>query len=171
MSDQAMSNTSLSSVSRDVRDQIADMQADYIAALDSQDMKGWLASFDDSKSSYFCRSKENEDGGLEVGYMFDDCHERICDRVKFVDEIWAGTFEEYQTRHFLQPTRCKSLGEDLYAAQTNFTVMYTDDFGITKVLASGCYEDEIVVNGVAKLRSRRAILDTNVVPRYMVYPI
>jgi 3-phenylpropionate/cinnamic acid dioxygenase small subunit len=171
MSDQVRSDTRLSSVSRDVRDQIADLQADYIAALDSQDMKGWLASFDENNSSYFCRSKENEDDGLEVGYMFDDCHERICDRVKFVDEIWAGTFEEYQTRHFLQPTRCKSLGEDLYSAQTNFTVMYTDDAGITKVLASGCYDDEIVVNGVARLRSRKAVLDTNVVPRYMVYPI
>ncbi|HAC33826.1 MAG TPA: hypothetical protein DCF45_04830, partial [Gammaproteobacteria bacterium] len=67
--------------------------------------------------------------------------------------------------------RCEPLGDDLYAAKTNFTVMYTDDTGITQVLASGCYEDEIVVNGTAKLRKRKAILDTNVVPRYIVYPI
>ena len=165
-----MSSASLSRVSAEVRDQIADLQADYIDALDNQDMKGWLAAFD-GQGTYYCRSKENEDDGLEVGYMFDDCYERLCDRVKFVDDIWAGTFEEYQTRHFLQPTRCESIGDDLYSSQTNFTVMYTDDSGITKVLASGRYVDEIVVNGVAKLRSRRAILDTNVVPRYIVYPI
>ena len=165
-----MSDPALSRVSSEVRDQIADLQAEYVDALDNQDMEGWLAAFDD-QGTYYCRSKENEDDGLEVGYMFDDCHARLCDRVKFVDQIWAGTFEEYQTRHFLQPTRYKSLGEDLYATQTNFTVMYTDDTGITKVLASGRYVDEIVVNGVAKLRSRKAILDTNVVPRYIVYPI
>ena len=170
MSNSEMNSKAMASVSREVRDQIADLQADYIAALDEQDMNGWLEAFDE-QGSYYCRSKENEDDDLEMGFMYDDCHARLRDRVKFVEQIWAGTFEEYQTRHFLQPTRCHALGNDLYATNTNFTVMYTDDCGITKVLVSGRYVDEIVVNGVAKLRSRKAILDTNVVPRYIVYPV
>ncbi|HAC33825.1 MAG TPA: aromatic-ring-hydroxylating dioxygenase subunit beta, partial [Gammaproteobacteria bacterium] len=93
----------MSRVNAEIRAQIAELQSDYIAALDEQNMPGWLATFD-AQAEYYCRSKENEDGELPVGYMFDDCRERLQDRVKYVDQIWAGTFEEYQTRHFLQPT-------------------------------------------------------------------
>jgi hypothetical protein len=39
------------------------------------------------------------------------------------------------------------------------------------VLATGTYVDDVVVNGDARFRSRRAVLDTNVVPRYVAYPI
>ena len=93
-------------------------------------------------------------------------------RVSIVTKVWAGTFEDYQTRHFVQRIACTPKGGDLYNTVSNFSVFYTDSAGNTGILVTGRYVDEIAVNGDgAKLKSRRAVMDTNVAPRYIVYPI
>jgi 3-phenylpropionate/cinnamic acid dioxygenase small subunit len=151
--------------------QIDALQMSYIAALDNKDMQGWLDSFT-ADGSYVCIANENEESGLPLALMMDDCHERLEDRVTYVTKVWAGTFEDYQTRHFVQRIACTPKGGDLYETVSNFTVFYTDSAGNTGTLVCGRYVDEIVVNGSgAKLKSRRAIMDTNVAPRYIVYPI
>lgn len=151
--------------------QIDALQMSYIAALDSKDMHGWLDTFA-SDGSYVCIANENEESGLPLALMMDDCHERLEDRVTYVTKVWAGTFEDYQTRHFVQRVSCTPKGGDLYKTVSNFTVFYTDSAGNTGTLVCGRYVDEIVVNGSgAKLKSRRAVMDTNVAPRYIVYPI
>jgi anthranilate 1,2-dioxygenase small subunit len=151
--------------------QIDALQMSYIAALDSKDMQGWLDSFT-ADGSYVCIANENEESGLPLALMMDDCHERLEDRVTYVTKVWAGTFEDYQTRHFVQRIACTPKGGDLYETVSNFTVFYTDSAGNTGTLVCGRYVDQIVVgNGGAKLKSRRAVMDTNVAPRYIVYPI
>lgn len=151
--------------------QIDALQMSYIAALDSKDMHGWLDTFA-SDGSYVCIANENEESGLPLALMMDDCHERLEDRVTYVTKVWAGTFEDYQTRHFVQRVSCTPKGGDLYETVSNFTVFYTDSAGNTGTLVCGRYVDEVVVNGSgAKLKSRRAVMDTNVAPRYIVYPI
>lgn len=151
--------------------QIDALQMSYIAALDSKDMHGWLDTFA-SDGSYVCIANENEESGLPLALMMDDCHERLEDRVTYVTKVWAGTFEDYQTRHFVQRVSCTPKGGDLYETVSNFTVFYTDSAGNTGTLVCGRYVDEIVVNGSgAKLKSRRAVMDTNVAPRYIVYPL
>ena len=151
--------------------QIDALQMSYIAALDGKDMQGWLDSFT-ADGSYVCIANENEESGLPLALMMDDCHERLEDRVTYVTKVWAGTFEDYQTRHFVQRIACTPKGGDLYETVSNFTVFYTDSAGNTGTLVCGRYVDQIVVgNGGAKLKSRRAVMDTNVAPRYIVYPI
>lgn len=154
-----------------VRDAIERLNLDYIRALDRHDMHGWLATFD-KPGSYVCIARENEDRGLPIGYMLDDCYERLQDRVTQVTEIQPDAVEHYQPRHFTQLVDIQPLGGVAYRVETHFTVNYTPaDTGRTDVLASGTYVDEVVVNGEARFRSRRAVLDTNVVPRYVAYPI
>nr|ART38058.1 F126 [uncultured bacterium] len=151
--------------------QIDALQTRYIAALDSKDMAGWLDTFA-SDGSYICIANENEESGLPLALMMDDCHERLEDRVTYVTKVWAGTFEDYQTRHFVQRIACTPKGGDLYETVSNFTVFYTDSAGNTGTLVCGRYVDQIVLgSGGAKLKSRRAVMDTNVAPRYIVYPI
>lgn len=158
-------------MTQDVLQQIDALQIDYIAALDGKNMSGWLDTFA-GDGSYICIAAENEDAGLPLALMMDDCHERLEDRVTYVTKVWAGTFEDYQTRHFVQRIGCTAKGADLYETVSNFTVFYTDSQGSTGILVSGRYVDEIKLNGRgAKFKSRRAVMDTNVAPRYIVYPI
>ena len=115
---------------------------------------------------------ENDRADRPLALMMDDCHDRLEDRVTFVTKVWAGTFDDYQTRHFVQRVACTPKGGDLYETVSNFTVFYTDSAGNTGTLVCGRYVDQIVLgNGGAKLKSRRAVMDTNVAPRYIVYPL
>ena len=103
--------------------------------------------------------------------MLDDCYARLQDRVTYVDKVWAGTFEDYQTRHFTQRISAESIGNDTYRVITNYHILYTPEQGQTNVLVTGHYEDEIVLGDKPLFKSKKAVMDTNVSPRYIVYPV
>jgi 3-phenylpropionate/cinnamic acid dioxygenase small subunit len=146
------------------------LQVQYLAALDRHDMKGWLACFIDD-GSYVCITRENDDAGLPVAMMLDDTGARLKDRVKFVDEVWSGTFEDYATRHFVQRLECTQDGGRVKVL-SNFMVSYTNRRGGSDILVTGVYEDEIDLSAnEARFRAKRAVLDTVTTPRYLVYPI
>lgn len=144
-------------------------------ALDSKDMTGWLTNYaEEEQASYYCRAAENTEHNLELGFMFDDCRARLEDRVTYVTEIWAGTFQDYRTRHFVQRVSHRQVDARTVEVVSNFSVFMTPmDVGVTQVLAAGRYLDTMRLSddGGAKLLSRRAELDTSVLPRYLVYPI
>jgi anthranilate 1,2-dioxygenase small subunit len=50
-------------------------------------------------------------------------------------------------------------------------IMMTPEGGATKILTSGEYRDLIEIQGdKAVFRSRRAVYDADVLPRYIVFP-
>ena len=148
----------------------------YIEALDSKEMNRWLDAFsEDDAASYICISRENVERGLPLALMMDDCRARLFDRVTYVTKIWAGTFEDYQTRHFVQLVRAEQICDSDFKVWSNFSVLYTpESTGGSGVLATGVYEDEIRLTSSqsdGRIFSRRAVLDTTVLPRYLVYPL
>lgn len=159
-------------ITADILAQIDALQARYIHALDNRDFDAWVDTFGtDKDTAYFCISAENEENDLPIALMYDDCRDRIEDRVTFIEKIWVGTFQDYRTRHFIERTNCKSIGKDIYAVETNFSILYTPESGRSDVQVAGVYKDEMAINGDgAKFRSKRAVYDTTVLPRYIVYP-
>jgi 3-phenylpropionate/cinnamic acid dioxygenase small subunit len=148
----------------------------YIEALDRKEMNKWLDVFsDDDMASYICISRENVNRGLPLALMMDDCKARLFDRVTYITKIWAGTFEDYQTRHFVQRVRAEQISDLDFKVWSNFSVLYTpENAGGSGVLATGVYEDEIRLissHSDGRIFSRRAVLDTTVLPRYLVYPL
>lgn len=147
----------------------------YVDALDSKDMERWLDTFvEDEDASYICLSRENAEHDLALGFMYDDCRARLRDRVSFVTEIWAGTFQDYRTRHFVQRVHARPIdGSGDVAVRSNFSLFMTpEETGVSELLATGTYEDVVRVDAqAARLRARRALLDTSVLPRYLVYPV
>jgi len=150
---------------------IDDLQIRYISALDRRDFDAWLACFD-SHGSYICTPRENEEQGLPLALMMDDCYERLKDRVSYITQVWAGTFEDYWTRHFIQRLACTPGSTNSYSVITNFEVLYTSARGRSEILVAGCYQDEVIVSPTgAKFRAKKAVLDTSTTPRYLVYPV
>ena len=151
--------------------QVDALQMQYLAALDRHDLEGWLNCFAD-EASYTCITRENSDANLPVALMMDDCRARLKDRVKFVNEVWSGTFEDYTTRHFVQRFECMQAKDGGLSVLSNFMVSYTNRRGASEILVTGVYEDEIGVRSEgARFRAKRAILDTVTTPRYLVYPV
>lgn len=162
----------MSKLSAEILAQIDALQARYIHALDHKNFHDWVDTFSpDPEASYFCISAENEDSHLPIALMYDDCRDRIEDRVVFIKKIWVGTFQDYSTRHFIQRTHAEPSGDDIYAVTTNFSIIYTPETGHSEVQVAGVYQDQIHVQETgAKFKSKRAIYDTTILPRYIVYP-
>jgi 3-phenylpropionate/cinnamic acid dioxygenase small subunit len=161
-------------IESDVLARIDSLQLSYAGALDERDMDGWLATFaDDPVAAHICTSIEAVKAGEVLAMMLDDCRARLEDRVTFITRIWAGTFQDYQTRHVLQRVSVRELGQSRYQVRTNFIVAYTpEETGQTALLASGYYDDT-VIDGPdgARFLTKKAVMDASVLPHYLVYPL
>ena len=148
------------------------MQTRHIAALDAQDMAGWLATFStDPEASYICISAENEQRGLSIALMFDDSRARLEDRVSIVTKVWAGTYQAYRTRHFFQRLECREAAPGRFEVMSNFSIAMTPEGGVSTLLTTGVYRDLIEVTPAGALfRQRRAVYDADALPRYVVFP-
>ena len=158
----------------DVASAVGELQNAYVEALDNKDMHGWLATFDErDDAAYILTTLDNEQQGLPLGLMLDDCHDRLEDRVTFITEIWAGTFQDYRTRHVVHPISCHVKSDNTYVMRSNFSVFYTPtDTGQSNVLACGVYLDTITIsNEGARFVLKKAVTDTSVLPHYLVYPL
>ena len=147
----------------------------YLAALDQGDMAAWAATFAADEAKYFCISAENDRRGFPLALMYDDCRGRIDDRVSFVTKVWAGTYQPYRTRHFIQRLSMDAAGSNQYRVTSGFMIMMTPEGGATTILTSGEYRDLIEIEGDgdksrAVFRERRAVYDADVLPRYIVFP-
>ena len=159
-------------VQADILARLDDLQNRYIVALDGKKIPDWAATFSERPdASYICRSAENESRGLPVALMADDCRARILDRITFITKIWKGTFQDYRTRHFTQRVSCEKVSDATFHVRSNFSIEYTFDPHGSKNLATGVYEDVVVIEGgEMRFLSKRAIYDTTVLPQYIVYP-
>ena len=147
------------------------LQQRYARVLDTRDMAGWAGCFSEN-GSYICIPRENVEQDLPVALMMDDSLARIHDRVTYITKVWAGTFEDYRTRHFVQRTDCRPCGTGLVTVESNFLVAYTTARGRSEILVAGTYEDAIELGrGDARFRAKKAVLDTATTPRYLVYPV
>jgi 3-phenylpropionate/cinnamic acid dioxygenase small subunit len=148
------------------------LQIRYLRALDRRDMHAWLDCFTPDSPSYICISGENEEQGLPLALMLDDSLGRLKDRVKFITEVWSGTYEDYTTRHFVQRLACEQTAPERYVVESNVMVTYTTAKRHSEILVSGNYQDEVVVDSEgARFKSKKAVLDTVTTPRYLVYPV
>jgi 3-phenylpropionate/cinnamic acid dioxygenase small subunit len=151
---------------------IDDLQRRYVQALDHRDLDTWLDCFcHGANASYFCISAENVDRKLQIGLMYDDCRARLEDRVTFITRVWAGTFQPYRTRHFVQRIGTATRRGGQMHLVSNFTIAITPEGGTSSLLAAGQYEDVVELDrGEPRFLSKRAVYDTTVLPRYIVYP-
>ncbi|HIL92248.1 MAG TPA: hypothetical protein EYG50_05795 [Cycloclasticus sp.] len=162
----------MSNISSQLVSDVENLNRDYICALDTMDMAGWLNCFS-RQGNYTFIAEENVRRGLPIAFMLDDCYERLQDRVTQVVDIQIDSTEHYQTRHFTQLTSITEQEKGVIQAVFNFSVYYTQkDTNHTKILCVGRYEDVITLeDNKAQFKHRKAITDTNVLPRYIAYPV
>jgi anthranilate 1,2-dioxygenase small subunit len=142
----------------------------YAGAVDQRDFTAWLALFA-QECTYEVHAMENVREGLPLAYMMDDCRERMVDRVKMIQEVWAGTVEPYDTRHIQQRTALLELGDGRWKVQSNLLVAYTAASGEAGILISGHCDDIVVLDGATALFESRFVVVDNIPPRYLVYPV
>lgn len=164
----------MSEVSFEVLMAFDSLQSQYVAAVDKQDMDGWLGTFaDDESAAYVCTTAENVEAGLKIAWILDDCRARLLDRVTFVRKVWTGTYAAHRTRHVSQRTAWKPSEEGYFAVESNFIVTYTAaDVRGTEVFATGIYQDLVrFEGGRLKFMKKQVVVDCPILNRYLVFPL
>lgn len=153
---------------------VGDLLDRYVGVVDDRRIEDWPALFA-PEASYSVVTRENVERGLRVALVLDDTRARINDRVRYIQDVWEGHFNDYYPRHVL--SRTVFVGDDdppggIVTARTSFAVYLTEPGSTSTLLAVGEYADRVTLaGGEARFVEKRVVLDTSVLPRYFVYPL
>lgn len=159
----------MTEVSADDRWAIMDLYADYSACLSSGNLERW-ADFFTEDCRYVVQPRENFDAGLPLALMRLESKGMLQDRIFGVRNTLY--FAPYYQRiivgvprlHFDAPDQCKS--------EANFMVVRTKDAAPSDVFVAGRYLDELhKQEGQWRWRRRLCVLDTELIPNSMIYPV
>jgi anthranilate 1,2-dioxygenase small subunit len=148
-----------------------DLLREYAATVDNGSLEEWPNLFAD-EACYQVILRRNVMLGRPVSLVLDDSKAKIQDRVIIIRRLWADKYSEYQSRHFWSVTKIAAINSTELRVQANLSVYATEQDGTSALLLLGQSDDRIVISaGEPRLKLRRVIVDTDVLPRYFVYPV
>jgi anthranilate 1,2-dioxygenase small subunit len=158
---------------RQKQEAVSNLINEYVKVVDSRRVEDWPGLFAE-EAAYSVVTRENYDRGLPIALILDDSRDRIEDRVIYITKVWAGHFNDYYPRHIVSNISISPFDVDdsQITVTANVAVYITELEGNTYLLAVGQYVDTVTFFGnVARFKEKKTILDTNVLPRYFVYPL
>ena len=152
-------------------DKVRALLREYVTVVDRTDLEAWRELFAET-SSYVVTTRENEERGLPLAFVYDDSKDRIHDRVTYVTQVWTGHYNDYRQRHIISDASV-TWKDDIAHVSVGFALYIAEPMRSgSRLLATGEYVDTVAIEaGVAKFRSKKVILDADVLPRYFVYPL
>ena len=104
-----------------LRDEIEERNAAYSAALDRQDLTGWVTYFT-ADAFYVVISRENHDAGLPVGLIYCEGQKMIHDRAFAL--LKTSMFGPRYLRHLVGRFSVEPMGKDgTIVARANYVVL------------------------------------------------
>ena len=147
---------------------VEDLNARYAEAIDEDRLEAW-PDFFSADGRYLVTTAENVAQGLPLGIMSATSRAMLRDRIKALRQ--ANVYEAQRYRHLLGTPRIAAANGAL-RARTSFMVARIMHTGETVLLATGCYEDRIIVDGAnAHFAEKTVILDSRVIDTLLAIPL
>jgi 3-phenylpropionate/cinnamic acid dioxygenase small subunit len=165
----SMPVTEKSVLTAELRLDVQEFYARYAECLDGGRLQQWPEFFLES-CVYRITTRRN----LRLGPDEDLVH--LSARTAMIDRIVAiGQSEDYEPhmqRHIVSNFRVQAASESELRAQANFQILRTFPERRTEYFVSGSYSDRIAVSaGRLNFREKICVLDSDVLPDSMIYPI
>lgn len=153
-----------------IRDQIENLSAEYVYALDDGEMDRWPQFFTE-QGVYHITTRENYDAGLPIGILRCVGRGMMADRVKAFHT--ANIFEPHSYNHIVsRPLIELGTSPGDYSARSNFQVVRIMQDGRSELFATGSYRDIVALEGgVATYKERIVVLDSRQIDILLVVPI
>ena len=149
--------------------EIAQLHADYAAAVDRGDWDAWVALFTED-CVYRIVPRENFERGLALATLAFDSRAMLQDRVYAIRETLFH--DPYYQRHVVGLPRLLSQDDTGLRCEANYAVFRTKLSQLSTVFNVGRYLDTVVRTGNGlKFASRECIYDSEMVPNSIIYPI
>lgn len=149
--------------------EIAELQARYAHAIDSDDIESWPGFFTED-ATYSIVSLENRQRGLPAPILY--CRNRAMMRDRVVALRNANIYEEHRYRHSTSGPVITSRDGDTVTTETSYVVVRTGQAGTAEVYSAGSYEDTLVrTEDGWRYASRTVVYDTSRVLTLLATPI
>lgn len=153
----------------ELRLDIQEFYARYAECLDGGRLQQWPEFFLES-CVYRITTRRNLRLGPEEDLV------SLLSRTSMLDRIGAiGQSEDYEPhmqRHIISNFRIQAASAEELRAQANFHILRTFPEGRTEYFVSGAYSDRIAVtSGRLNFREKICVLDSDVPPESLIYPI
>jgi salicylate 5-hydroxylase small subunit len=147
---------------------IADLYADYAAALDEQRYDDWLDLFADD-CRYTVQPRENYEAGLPLATIRLESKGMLKDRIHGVTSTLYHA--PYYQRHIIGGQRIRDEA-DGWLVEANYLVIRTHSDQPSDILNAGRYIDGLVSEGGAvKFARKLCVFDTELIPNSLIYPV
>jgi 3-phenylpropionate/cinnamic acid dioxygenase small subunit len=124
----------------DILFQLALLNSDYAACIDTERLDEWPEFFLDT-CVYKITTAENRKRGYEAGVIYADSKAMLRDRVAALRE--ANIFERQSYRHIIGMPRPEQMVDGVVACETPFLVVRTMRDGRMDLFATGAYLDRV----------------------------
>jgi len=153
--------------------QLAQLNAEYAAAVDASDWDRWVDFFLDD-CTYKVQPRENFERGFPLSTLALISKGMLKDRVYGIKETLFH--DPYYQRHVVGLPRILRVSSDdngdVIEAETNYAVFRTKLSQETTVFNVGRYLDRVRVTPQGlKFASRVCVYDTEMIPNSLIYPI
>jgi anthranilate 1,2-dioxygenase small subunit len=153
-----------------LRAEIEEFNTDYADKLNRQDLTAWTDCFAED-GFYTVISRENFECNYPVGLIYCEGRAMILDRAFAL--LKTAMFGPRYLRHMISNLAVAPQSNDTIAARANFMVIEVlTDRPEPRMLLVGEYRDVFVrVDGVLKLKERRCVYDSLLIPTALCIPV
>jgi salicylate 5-hydroxylase small subunit len=148
---------------------LAQLYADYAAAVDANDWDRW-AGFFTEQCEYKVQPRENYERGFPLATLALLSRGMLKDRAYGIKETLFH--DPYYQRHVVGLPRILRQDGDLIESEANYAVFRTKLSQETTVFNVGRYLDRVRITPEGmKFESRLCIYDSEMIPNSLIYPI
>jgi 3-phenylpropionate/cinnamic acid dioxygenase small subunit len=141
----------------------------YAECLDGGRLQQWPEFFLDS-CIYRVTTRRSVRLGPDEDLMIINSKTAMRDRIVAVGQ--SEDYEPHLQRHYISNFRVQAASDEELRVQANFQVLRTFPERRTELFVSGYYSDRIALNnGRLNFREKLCVLDSDVPPESLIYPI
>ena len=164
-----MSVTEKSVLTAELRLDIQEFYARYAECLDGGRLQQWPEFFLDS-CVYRITTRRNLRLGPDQDLVSLATRSSMFDRIVAVGQ--SEDYEPYVQRHAISNFRIQAVSAAELRAQANFQILRTFPEHKSALFVSGAYNDRIAIaDGRLNFREKICVLDSDVPPDSLIYPI
>ena len=153
-----------------LRDQLEDLYARYVGALDDGELELWPELFTEH-CLYLILPRDNHERGLPLAVMRCESRDMLKDRITAIRETMM--YEQRYLRHHVTNIRVRAAVDDALEVSANFSVIEVLPDDLPRVAMVGRYLDKLVVDagGEWLFTEKLCIYDSLLVANSIIYPV
>jgi 3-phenylpropionate/cinnamic acid dioxygenase small subunit len=153
----------------ELRLELEELYADYVACLDEERFEAWPEYFTDD-AVYRIIPRENFDRGLPIATLHCESKGYLQDRVVAIRQ--TSVYAPRYMRRLVSNLRILGWQDGWLEVRANYAAFETLYDEMTRVFSVGRYHDKlVVVDGSFKFKEKLVIFDSELIPSSLIYPL